>query len=153
MEEKSISEKFVTCFESHLPDVELRQVNCSLWYVRVWAVLNLAVPLMKNFFLFFCLNSWLCKLYKPALVCDFAGKADSVLAICEGCQSCHFFSDMFPILLSKCRCYWGQRVAQWLDQRAGDKWDSAQHSHENWSLCCLGPLARWDQKKSWCLNV
>ncbi|NWZ46621.1 MRP3 protein, partial [Haliaeetus albicilla] len=39
----SISEKFLTCFESRLPDVELRQVNCSLWYVRVRAVLNLAL--------------------------------------------------------------------------------------------------------------
>ncbi|NXT54657.1 MRP3 protein, partial [Pluvianellus socialis] len=34
-----------TCFQSHRPDVELRQMNCSLWCVRVWAVLNLAVKL------------------------------------------------------------------------------------------------------------
>ncbi|NXN73938.1 MRP3 protein, partial [Himantopus himantopus] len=38
----SISEQFRTCSESHCPDVELRQMNCSLWCVRVWAVLNLA---------------------------------------------------------------------------------------------------------------
>ncbi|NWQ90902.1 MRP3 protein, partial [Burhinus bistriatus] len=49
----SISEKLLTCFESHRPDIELRQVNCSLWCVRVWAVLNLALPLTKNFFFFY----------------------------------------------------------------------------------------------------
>ncbi|NXE76012.1 MRP3 protein, partial [Cochlearius cochlearius] len=42
---KCISEKFLTCFESGRPDVELRQMNSSPWYVRVWAVLNLAVKL------------------------------------------------------------------------------------------------------------
>lgn len=57
MEEKNISEKFLTYFESHRPDVELRQMSCSLCCVGVWAVLNSAVPLTKNFFF---LN--LCKL-------------------------------------------------------------------------------------------
>ncbi|NXD76744.1 MRP3 protein, partial [Halcyon senegalensis] len=52
----SISEKFLTCFESHHPDVELKQMNCSLWYVRVCAVWDLAVPLLKNFLLFFCVK-------------------------------------------------------------------------------------------------
>ncbi|NWR31854.1 MRP3 protein, partial [Tachuris rubrigastra] len=49
----SISEKFLACSESHRPDVELRQMNFSLWCVKAWAVLNSAVPLTKNFF--FCL--------------------------------------------------------------------------------------------------
>ncbi|NXV20153.1 MRP3 protein, partial [Cepphus grylle] len=48
---REISEKFLTCFGSHPPGVQLRQVNCSLCCVGVWAVLNSAVPLMKNFFL------------------------------------------------------------------------------------------------------
>ncbi|NXY13006.1 MRP3 protein, partial [Atrichornis clamosus] len=69
MEEKNTSEKFLTCFES--PDRQLRQMNLSLWCVRVWADLNSAVPLTKNSFFFFffplnsLLNSCLCGLYKP----------------------------------------------------------------------------------------
>ncbi|NXJ41958.1 MRP3 protein, partial [Ciconia maguari] len=36
----SISEKFLTCFESHCPDVELRQVNCSLCCTnQLWSVI------------------------------------------------------------------------------------------------------------------
>ncbi|NXF74755.1 MRP3 protein, partial [Sclerurus mexicanus] len=41
----SISEKFLTCSESHRPEVELRQMNCSLWCAKVWALLNSAVKL------------------------------------------------------------------------------------------------------------
>ncbi|NWQ58725.1 MRP3 protein, partial [Neopipo cinnamomea] len=41
----SISEKFLACSESHHPDIELRQMNCSLWCVKAWAVLNSAVKL------------------------------------------------------------------------------------------------------------
>ncbi|NWU14120.1 MRP3 protein, partial [Cephalopterus ornatus] len=48
----SISEKFLACSESHSPDVELRQMNCSLRCVKAWAVLNSAVPLTKDFFFF-----------------------------------------------------------------------------------------------------
>lgn len=106
----------------------------------------------RIFFLFFCLNSWLCKLYKQLWCVVSAGKALSVLAIHEGHQPRGLFGDMFPVLLSKCSCHWGQRVAQRLDQWAGDKWDSAQQSHANRSLRCLGPLARWDVE-SWCLSV
>ncbi|NWU77023.1 MRP3 protein, partial [Onychorhynchus coronatus] len=39
----SISEKFLACSESHRPDMELRQMNCSLWCVKAWAVLNSAL--------------------------------------------------------------------------------------------------------------
>ncbi|NXK32993.1 MRP3 protein, partial [Piprites chloris] len=41
----SIPEKFLACSESHCPDLELRQTNCSLWCVKTWAVLNSAVKL------------------------------------------------------------------------------------------------------------
>ncbi|NWV02567.1 MRP3 protein, partial [Ptilonorhynchus violaceus] len=41
----SIPKKFLTCFESHHPDRELRQMNLSLWCVRIWVVLNSAVKL------------------------------------------------------------------------------------------------------------
>ncbi|NWW72978.1 MRP3 protein, partial [Climacteris rufus] len=59
----SISEKFLTCFESHHPDRELRQMNLSVWCV--WAVLNSTVSLTKNFFFSsFSLNC-LYGLYKP----------------------------------------------------------------------------------------
>lgn len=40
MEEKSISERFLTCFESHHPDRELRQLNLSLWCLAVQTVLS-----------------------------------------------------------------------------------------------------------------
>ncbi|NWR82496.1 MRP3 protein, partial [Furnarius figulus] len=41
----SISEKFLTCSKSHHPEVELRQMNWSLWRAKVQAVLNSAVKL------------------------------------------------------------------------------------------------------------
>ncbi|NWS94623.1 MRP3 protein, partial [Mionectes macconnelli] len=44
----SISEKFLPFSECHRPDMELRQMNCSLWCVKAWAVLNSAV-LTNNF--------------------------------------------------------------------------------------------------------
>ncbi|NWV57761.1 MRP3 protein, partial [Daphoenositta chrysoptera] len=34
----SILERFLTCFESHHPDRELRQMNLSLWCLRLWCV-------------------------------------------------------------------------------------------------------------------
>ncbi|NXO28683.1 MRP3 protein, partial [Cisticola juncidis] len=37
----SISERFLTCFESHHPARELRQMNLSLWCSGVWALVSL----------------------------------------------------------------------------------------------------------------